>query len=150
MNSVQQRCQCGFVRDRITREVFRCFPASPQAVTYRAVLHGTANATSSQLISQIEQWTTEGGTITVQRVLMTIDGSCTVAISSITEKEECPSLEMESPSSPVHYNVISIITGGAASVVIALIVAVTVIVSLLLLRKHRAAIKLQHNRYYIL
>ena len=70
LENTQELCQCGFVRDRISGEVFRCFPSSPQAVTYRAVLHGTASATSSQLISHIKQWTAEAGAaITVQRII---------------------------------------------------------------------------------
>ena len=61
-----------YIGDRITDEVFRCFPDSPHAVTYRALLHGTTSANSSELISHIEQWMTEGAIIMVQRVLMTI------------------------------------------------------------------------------
>ena len=50
---INDRCRCGFVRDRLSDEVFQCFDSSPQTVTYRAVLHGTASATSSELIGAI-------------------------------------------------------------------------------------------------
>ena len=127
----------------MTDGVFKCFSDSPQAVIYRAILHGTANATSTVLISHINEWIAEEPTVTVQRVLLTIDGSCSVAISSLTDKEECPSIQSQNRSS---FDNAEVIIGGVVSLVIVLIIAATVIVSFVLLRKHCATAKLQNNR----
>ena len=140
---MQQHCQCGFIRDRVSDGVFKCFSDSPQAVIYRAILHGTANATSTVLISHIKQWIAEKPTVTVQRVLLTIDGSCSVAISSLTDKEECPSIQSQNRSS---FDNTEVIIGGVVSLVIVMIIAATVIASFVLLRKYCATAKLQNNR----
>ena len=137
VDNTQELCRCGFVRDRISSEVFRCFPASPQAVTYRAVLHGTTNATSSQLISQIEQWTAEvGATITIQRILLEVDGSCVVAVSSLTD-EECQLRNADLAKSSSNINIGAIIGGVAAALVILLLVFVLTVISVFLVRNHR-------------
>ena len=128
----------------MTGGVFKCFPDSSQAVIYRAVLHGTLNATTTELISHIEQWIIEEPTVTVQRVLLTIDGLCSVGISSLTDKKECPK-ESQNPSS--HDNAEIVIIGGLVSLMIVTIIAATMIMSLILLRKHCAAVKLQNNRH---
>ena len=128
--NVQERCQCGFVRDRVTDEVFRCFPASPQAVTYRAVLHGIASATSSELISHIELWTAEGAVIRIQQVLLEVDGSCDVAISSLKD-EECLS-----PFNSVNpFNSAAIIGGTVAMAMLLLVFVAALVTAFLLCKK---------------
>ena len=63
--NVEQICHCEFTRSHTTNSAFQCFLDSPQAVTYRAVLHGTTSASSSGLISFIEQWISDGVTISL-------------------------------------------------------------------------------------
>ena len=128
----------------MTSGVFKCFPDSPQAVIYRAALHGTANATTTELISHIQEWIIEEPTVTVQRVLLTIDGSCSIGISSLTDKEECQKAS-QNPRSLDNTEIL--IISGLVSLVIVTVIVATVIVSLILLRKHCAAVKLQNNRY---
>ena len=144
---MQQYCHCGFVHDRVIDGVFKCFSDSPQAVIYRAALRGTANATITELISHIEQWIVEEPTVTVQRVLLTIDGLCSVAISSLTDKAECPSNSIQSQNPSSFESNIEIIIGGLVSLVVVTIIAAIVIVSFILLRKHCVANKLPNNRY---
>ena len=120
--------------------MFRCFPASPEAVTYRAVLHGTASATSSELISQIEQWTAEGAGIIVQQILLEVDGSCTVAVSSLTD-EECQPRNTDSVKSSS--NTGGIIGGVLTVLILLVIVVITVVmvVSILFVKKHQTKSK---------
>ena len=73
--------------DRIRNEGFQCFPSSPDAVTYRAELHGTLEASVSDLIEDITQWLSSGALISVQLQRLTIDSSCSVAITSFNENE---------------------------------------------------------------
>lgn len=98
---VQERCQCSFIRDRISDEVFRCFPTSPHAVAYRAIIHGTATTNSSKLVSFIKQWTIQGAAIIIQRIVLNVDSSCTVAIPSILFDEECPTMDTTIPERPL-------------------------------------------------
>lgn len=138
MDSTQELCQCGVTSDRITNEVFQCFPASPDAVTYRAKLHGTASANSTQLISHIEQWTAQGAAINVQQVLLRVDGSCRVAVSALVD-DECLKRSVRSDSTNGNDNNIFIISGGVLAAVIVVVVIVIVIAT--------AAVCLRRNKH---
>lgn len=115
---------------------------------YRAVLHGTANATTAELISHIEQWILEEPTVTVQRVQLTISEPCSIEISSLTDETECPCSQKESQNPNSLDNTEIIIIGGLVLLVIITVIGATVIVSLILRRKYCiAATKPQNNRY---
>lgn len=147
LESTQELCQCGFISDRLTNEVFQCFPASPEAVTYRATLHGTTSANSTQLISHIEQWTAEeAAAITIQQVLLRVDGSCTVAVSSLVD-DECQKRNTRSDSEPASSNVI-IISGVALATVI-IVVIVVIIVSTVAICIKKSKQKENQERYFI-
>ena len=142
LDNVEKLCDCGFTSDRVTDEVFQCFPASPQAVTYRATLHGTAAFDTAQLISHIEQWidTGRGATVTTQQVLLRVDGSCTVAVSSLVD-EECQERNAESVSDSFgRIVVIGSLSGGIVGAIIVTAIFVTLIVTICV-RKNR----LKHN-----
>ena len=55
MDNVTSLCGCGFTEDRIIDPGFHCLPSSPQLVIFYAQLHGTLNATVSQLIEIIKK-----------------------------------------------------------------------------------------------
>ena len=151
LNKTEKLCDCGFVRDRITDEVFRCFPASSQRVTYRAIVHGTASATSTQLISYIEQWTAEGAIIIIDQLLLSVDASCPVAISSIFTNEECPSSSQKISSESVFtkpansdtgIEVPAIIGGSTVAVIgVVIIASAAVIITILILKNHHGTDK---------
>ena len=108
-------------------------------MTYRAVLHGTASTTSSQLISHIEQWTAEAGaTITIQRILLEVDGSCTVAVSSLTDGEcQLRNADLTTSSS----NIGAIIGGVVVAVVILLLIFAISVVTVCLVKKRQIKAK---------
>ena len=81
-------CQCGLSRENITDSVFRCFPSSPQAVTFRALLRcGGTTLSSSEVASCVKQWISNDIIIPVQSILINVDSSCNVVISSLDERE---------------------------------------------------------------
>ena len=82
--------ECGITSDIIAKPSFACYPESPTHVTYRARLEGTSETDSGSLISLIDDWVSGGAGIIVTGVLMTVDSECSVAISSITERECSP------------------------------------------------------------
>lgn len=140
MDSTQELCECSITSDRITNGVFQCFPASPDAVTYRAKLHGTTSANSTQLISHVEQWTAQGAAINIQQVLLRVDGSCRVAVSALVD-DECQKRSVRSDSTngnDNNNNIIFIISGGVLATVITVVIIVIVIATVVVcLRRNK-------------
>ena len=110
-------CQCGFNAEYITDYAFQCFPNSDQQVTFRARLHGTANATSVQLIEDIQQWVNTKMPVAVQGVRVNTE-TCPVTITSFRD----PQCTTQST-----FDNIAAIVGGVAAVIIILILTVIVI-----------------------
>ena len=71
--------------------------SSPNAVTYQAELHGTLEATVPDLIGDIIEWLSSGASISVQLQRLTIDSSCSVAISFFNENECMGQQQMDHP-----------------------------------------------------
>lgn len=134
VSNINQRCQCGLSDESLTDGVLRCFPSSPQAVTFRAILHGTATASSSEIVSHIKQWITNGVTIPVQSVLINVDSSCTVNISSFDDRE-CQLMSFS--TQPRNDNTSAIIGGIASALLLVLISAGGAVIILLWFRKRR-------------
>lgn len=111
------QCQCDLLADRITGGVFKCFPQSSQAVTYRAFIHGSINLTAFDLIVLLERWLVMDPTIVIQRVLMAVDKACTVAISSLAD-EECLPLN-NSTLPPIQQGSLATIIGTISGTVVA-------------------------------
>ena len=127
---MESRCACGFTVAHIEDASFQCFTGSDSAVTYRARVQPTPTRTPSQLIQVIAQWVAEDGVARVQQVLISVDKSCQVGISSFSDPE-CTSVGR---GGGVEVAVIGGVVGG---VVIALIFAITVIVVAILILKSR-------------
>ena len=128
-SELRSRCQCDFTRDRITDGGFQCFPDSPQFVTYRATLHGTLQASTSQLIRDIQDWLSSNTPLLVQAQLLNPDPTCAVAISSSSESE-CRPDETTTQGMETTPTIIS--TGIIAGVIIVVVIAM-VIVSIILI-----------------
>ena len=138
-----------FNRDRITNELFRCFPGSPQAVIYRAILHGTINISSSDIIILVSQWITAGASIVIRQVQFRVDSNCAVTIPSITFILECPEEEATTISSPMEPSNIIIpgaVVGGIVTIIAFFVVLITLLA--LILRKCCTGVKHQQPRYY--
>ena len=144
ISNINQRCQCGLSHENITDGVFRCFSASPQAVTFRALLHGAAKASSSEIISLIEQWISNDITIRVQSVLINVDSSCTVNISSFDDRE------CQQNSKQSRKNNVSGIIGGIASALLLVLILTSIIILLLLWFRKRRQVSLKYTRYCII
>ena len=141
---MNNQCQCDLQADRITDGVFKCFPQSPQAVTYRAFMHGSINVTAFELILQLERWTAEEPSIVVQRVLMTVDKACVVTIPSFID-DECllNNNSIQPPSKQPSESFATIIAGTtvAGGAVAAVIFGMSVLVIV-----HMCMVKQRRNR----
>ena len=115
VDNIENRCQCRFIRDRITDEAFQCTDNALEAVAYAATVHGTASVNSSLLISHIEQWATDGATVTVLHEVLNISnmgptkGECCTEMTvtkEVTSYESSDhySEEVTSSESSDHYS----------------------------------------------
>ena len=137
ISNINQQCLCGLSFENITNGVFRCFPASPQAVTFRAILHhGGTKASSSEISSYIQRWIRNDVTIPVQSVLINVDSSCMVAIFSFDDRECQVNSEQHTNN-----NSSAVIGGSVAGLVLILILSSAIVTSLVILlwrrKKHR-------------
>ena len=130
--------------DRIRNEGFQCFPSSPDAVTYRAELHGTLEATVPDLIEDIAQWLSSGASISAQLQRLTIDSSCSVAITSFNENECRNTVTMtttvtenEGSTTSVSQNYTGVVVGVAIGVIVAIAVAITIIILVIVILHHK-------------
>ena len=131
VSNVVQRCGCAFAENQITERGFQCFPSSPQAVTYRARLHETSDATVPDLLQYIEEWIQDGATISVQFQRYSLDTTCDVRVDSFTESE-C-GIDSASDSA----SVTGVIVGAVVGMVLVLVIvtAIVVVVMMVLVRR---------------
>ena len=141
VQNTERLCQCGFNAEYITDYAFQCFPDSDHQVTFRARLHGTAHATSSRLIEDIEDWVNTTMLISVQGLRVNID-ICPVVITSFGDPQ-CPdettqpnsqsNLSTQTPIPPTNTKTTSVsittaaLVCGVVAVVLVLVVTVIVI-----------------------
>ena len=117
----------------IDKQLLACFPHSPKYVTYRARLEGTSETDSSSLISLIGEWVSGGASIIIAGVPMTVDFECSVAISSLSERE-CPTHDNTTSSC---FNPGAIIAGVVVVILVIAITIVIIAVVILMIFKHR-------------
>ena len=144
-------CESGIV----DRPSFVCYPESPSHVTYRARLEGTSERGSDSLISLIENWVRGGPGVIVTGVLMTVDSHCSVAISSLSERECLPPPAntdptviggVDSPAPDTGANQEGLIAGAVvAVVVIVLIIAITIAIVVIVLKSRRGKVSLKKS-----
>ncbi len=113
---VESHCGCGFSSMVITAPLFRCFPGSSTAVTFRATL------TDSRLLTPIQDWIQTNGFIPIQNVLIEVDKSCQVEIASLADTE-CSNQPTAAGSSDI-----AAVVGGVVGGVLIIVVGVTIVV----------------------
>ena len=85
--NVEEKCHCGFSLLNILNPRFFCFVESGNTVTYRTELIATGVATLADIATHIQEWITEGAQISFDSVLITIDSTCQVVVTSVMEDE---------------------------------------------------------------
>ena len=120
VQNTEQLCQCGLSAE----------------VTFRARMRGTAQATSSQLLRNIETWVAQvDSTIAIQGVRVHIDDSCLLAISTFSDPE-CTTVAPTSILDNVALFA-GTIAGGVVIVLVAL--AMTIIaIAICVIKKRKA------------
>ena len=145
ISNMVPRCGCGLTEDHVTRRGFQCFPSSPQAVTYRAELRGTREASVEDLLQDMQQWIQDGASFPVQLQILDVDSSCDLEISSFTEAE-CRDDGGGTVETTVAEQSIGVLVGAIAGAGVFLAVATVVIVVVVVIvirRSRRASLKLE-------
>lgn len=129
--------RCGGCEPAIVMEAFRCFPDSLTAVTYRAQLQATHETFGIDFRSIIEDFVTQGNTITVQSLVLRITPSCPVFVTGVND-EECNFMQ---PTLNSNFNTVVIVGGtiGGVVLLVNLIIIVGVVVIVVAIAKHRIA-----------
>ena len=126
--NVEERCQCGFSVLNIMDPRFRCFTDSGDAVTYRVEVIGTETASAVEIANYIDNWIKDGALVTFDFIVIPVDSSCQVVVSSIADPE-CNTPAPASPTSPTSVEFPVAAVGGAiGAVTILIVVFVTAIV----------------------
>ena len=126
---IEDLCQCGYSVQNILNSAFECSETNQNSVTFRGALLGTAQVTSSQLLSYAEQWIAAEGVLAVRGLRLRVDRSCPVEIRLFSDSL------CHSPDSSTSAAVI----GGAVAAVLAVLV-ITVIVCVVVfvaVRRHK-------------
>ena len=147
-SAVDEICQCGFSGKSFhnvdTTAAFQCFDDSPTAVTFRGEIGSTMAATSSQVISYMEQWVATNPTIVIQSSRLSVDSSCNVKIDSFNDPE-CGTVISTMNDDSVNIDAIVGVVGG---VLATLTVAVSLAVVVVLLMKARQKKAFNENSVY--
>ncbi len=130
---VGSHCGCGFSSMVMTAPLFRCFPGSDKAVTFRATL------TNSRLLTPIQDWIQTNGFIPIQNVLIEVDKSRPVQISSLADIE-CTNQPVAAGSSDT-----AAVVGGVVGVVI-VVGFVVIVIATLLFKSRREKLTVHRTR----
>ena len=136
--------------DRIRKEGFQCFPSSPDAVTYRAELHGTLDTTVHDMIEYIGAWLSSDASISVQLQRLTIDSTCSVTIGSFDESECKATVSVTGDRESSDTTVVGISIGGVAAVVVVLIIGAAAVIIYLRFKNFHATFKTTNNEQVII
>lgn len=149
VNELQRRCQCNFKTDRISDAAFRCYPESPQAVTYRATLHATQHTPTTALLRLLQEWVSTGASVVYEAQLLSADESCSISITSLSDPEcespNVPTGTLSSSSQSFFSSVGGIVGVAVAAVVAVVIVVVLVFVVVLVLKCRKRTAKMEGN-----
>ena len=150
VDKTEQLCQCGFTAGHIDHAVsgFQCSENQHNQVVFRSKLYGTVTTNTSTLINHIQQWVSSGISIAVLGLILEVDPTCPVHISTFSDPECAVTTSPSSPGtesatvSPIHPTIESLLAGVAGGVslfVIAVVVIIIVIIVIVVIRRRRTA-----------
>ena len=85
--NIEERCQCGFTVMNILQPKFLCFAESQDAVTYRTEIIGTGVVSPTGIATHIHNWIASGSRVTFDFILIAVDSSCQVLVTTILDPE---------------------------------------------------------------
>ena len=88
MAVVEEECECTYSIRSIDSELFRCFEGSDSSVTWRARLLGTSEVGQDILSSVLEDWVSEGGSVMVGGVTLSLVPQCSGQIDQLLQDQD--------------------------------------------------------------
>ena len=89
VDAIEQLCNCGYTVQYIdsSGSGLRCSSNHPSQVVFRSKLYGTADTTASEVTTHINQWISGDVSIVILGLILDIDPTCPVQISSFSDPE---------------------------------------------------------------
>ena len=89
VDATEQLCQCGFTAGHIdnTATGFQCSSNQNGQVVFRSKLYGTSTTNASEVITHISQWISGDVSIIVLGLILEINPTCPVLITSFSDPE---------------------------------------------------------------
>ena len=89
VDATEQLCHCGFTEGHIdsTASGFQCSSNQNHQVVFRSKLYGTATTNASEIITHINWWISGDVSIVVLGLILEINPTCPVLISSFSDPE---------------------------------------------------------------
>ena len=139
VGATEQLCQCGFTAGHIdsTASGFQCSSNQNNQVVFRSKLFGTATTNVSEVINHLKQWTSSHVSIFVLGLILEIDPTCPVIISSASDPE-CQ-LATSPPSGTSATTPTEAIAAGVVVGIVIIAIAVVVVVIVVIIRRRRSA-----------
>ena len=139
VDTVKIYCDCGFLDSFIANETLLCDTQNPTQAVYRAQIFNFGSISSTQIVSWIEDWVLNGGSVTSGPVLVTFDPTCPVPLNSFND-EIC---QQQMNASTHSSSSVVVITGSLSAFgLIVLLCNVVIIIIILSIR-----FKLKQKRY---
>jgi len=156
VDATEQLCHCVFTEGDIDSTVsgFKCSSFQNSLVLFRSKLYGTASRTASEVITHINQWISGDVSIIVLGLILEIDPTCPVLISSFSDPEcqlatsppsgtgATTSTEVPSGTNTTT-STEAIAAGVVVGIVIIAIVVVVFVIAVIITRRRSASWKLR-------
>ena len=143
VDELKKLCQCPIDSDHFDKESLACFKNASNLVTYQAWISGTAEKTSSFLVSRLQNWVSEGHMIRVGGVLLKVGENCLKMSASNLSSEFCPEqmLQIDTCTCTFRPSIATIV--GPIGFVLVVIVVILVIAVIVVLGKRKQKFSLQ-------
>ena len=127
VDTVIDNCDCGFLDSFIAQEMLLCDTQNPTQAVYRAQVFNFGSISSTQIVSWIEDWVLNGGSVTSGPILVTFDPTCPVPLNSFNDEICQQEVTVSAATSSLGVIVGSVLAGGYRCIVIICIVAVVMV-----------------------
>ena len=141
-------CVCQMNSSFLLNSHLQCFDKSPQTVTFRTQLSETTLASTSELVSYIEQWI-ESGDFLLNGVRLEFNITCSLQISSFNA-DECSTpnrVTTPQPLSTSSTDNSTPVSGTAIGIILLAILLIICLVSIVLLVGYIAVLKKKHSTH---
>ena len=137
-------CKCQMNSSFLLNSRLQCFDESQETVTFRTQLSATALASTTELMSYIEQWI-ESGDFLLNGVRLEFNTTCSLQISSFNA-DECPTSNRVTTVSP-STDIRTPVSGTVVGIILLAILLIICLITIVLLVGYIAVLKRKHTTH---